>query len=455
MKMKIFAGDGRTRNVVSFALGTLAVLSFEAMAQESTPTFSKDIAPILQRSCQDCHNPTGVGPMQLITYEQVRPWAPLIKDRTTKRIMPPWHVARDVGVQDFKNDVSLTDEEIALIAAWADAGAPEGNPADLPVPREYPTGEDWQLADLLGPPDVVIKSSPFKLAAGGQDQWWSPNTEFPDLGGERWLRASEFKPSYPLGRKVVHHGHANLVPDGDASDASGARARSVGLAHYGVGMAWDLFPEGTGMKVPAKGHVEWDMHYAPYGTEVESYVEVGLWFYPEGVVPEKQTSGEQLFRADAGQGLARGQDIIIPPHGQQVLQGTHLLETPVTINSFRPHMHMRGKLMSMAAIYPDGRTEVLSEVNRYNHNWQISYQFSDDSGPLLPAGTILQFTSVFDNSVNNPLNPDPEQWVLFGRRGVDEMSHAWVAMTYLNEEQYAEEGRRRAAIMTELNAGSE
>ena len=111
--------------------------------------------------------------------------------------------------------------------------------------------------------------------------------------------------------------------------------------------------------------------------------------------------------------------------------------------------------MSMEAIYPDGRKEVLSEVNKYNHNWQISYQFTDDAAPLLPAGTILQFTSVFDNTVNNPLNPDPEQWVLFGRRGVDEMSHAWVGITYMNEEQYSEEERRRASAIPGLDAGSE
>ncbi len=451
MKLTSTTNVGRFTGYVGVSLCLLAVVSLDALAQSATvssaPTFSKDIAPILQRSCQDCHNPTGIGPMQLITYEQVRPWAPLMKDRTTKRIMPPWHVSRDVGVQDFKNDVSLSDEEIALVAAWADAGAPEGNPADLPPPREFPSGNEWALAELLGPPDVIIKSSPFKVDAGGQDQWWNPISEFPDLGGERWLRASEFKPSYPMGRKVVHHGHANLIPDGDS--------RPVGLAHYGVGMAWDLFPEGTGMKVPASGHIEWDLHYAPYGQEVEDLVEVGLWFYPEGVVPEKQTAGEQLFRVDAGQGLARGQDIIIPPHGRQVLQGIHRLETPASINSFRPHMHMRGRVMTMEAIYPDGRKEILSEVNKYNHNWQISYQFEDDAAPLLPTGTILQFTSVFDNTVDNPLNPNPDQWVLFGRRGVDEMNHAWVGISYMNEEQYAEAVKQREAAMTRLNAGAE
>jgi len=111
--------------------------------------------------------------------------------------------------------------------------------------------------------------------------------------------------------------------------------------------------------------------------------------------------------------------------------------------------------MTMEAIYPDGRKEILSEVNKYNHNWQISYQFEDDAAPLLPTGTILQFTSVFDNTVDNPLNPNPDQWVLFGRRGVDEMNHAWVGISYMNEEQYAEAVKQREAAMTRLNAGAE
>ena len=182
MRTNNFAGADHVSRLGELAVVVLAVMGSAAFAQDgadAVPTFSRDIAPILQKSCQDCHNAGGIGPMQLVTYEQARPWAPLIKDRTTKRIMPPWHVSRNVGVQEFKNDVSLTDEEIALIAAWADGGAPEGNPADLPPPREFPTGNEWALEELLGPPDVIIKSTPFTVDAGGQDQWWNPISEFP------------------------------------------------------------------------------------------------------------------------------------------------------------------------------------------------------------------------------------------------------------------------------------
>ena len=267
---------------------------------------------------------------------------------------------------------------------------------------------------------------------------------FEGMEKDRWLRAAEFKPSYPLGKKVVHHGHAVLVPEGET--------RQVALARYGVGKSWEIYPDGTGMKVPANGHIAWNLHYFPVGAEGEDdVVEVGLWFYDEGFTPELETAGEAMFRVDGLNGMARGQDIVIPPHGYQVLQGTHVLDAPAVIHSYRPHLHMRGKVMTMEAILPDGRKEVLSQVNKYNHNWQISYLYADDAKPLLPKGTVLQFTSVFDNTINNPLNPDPEQWVVFGRRGVDEMSHAWVGITYMNEEQFAEavtERRARQEILT-------
>ena len=421
----------RSRYLFSFKLSIfLLAFALPALAQDA-PTYSRDVAPILQQKCQSCHNPNGIGPMPLMNYGQVRPFAALIQDRTSKRIMPPWHLDPTIGIQGYKNDNSLSDKQIAMITAWAKAGSLEGNPADLPVPIDIPTGEEWQLADQLGQPDLVIKAKPYDVIADGQDQWWMPNVPFEGLEEERFLRAAEFKPSYPLGKKVVHHGHAVLIPEGER--------RQVALARYGVGKSWERFPEGTGMRVPPNGRIAWNLHYFPVGASGQNdVVEVGLWFYPEGEQLEFETGGETMFRVDGLKGMARGQDIVIPPHGCQVLQGTHRLDSPAIIHSYRPHLHMRGKVMTMEAIYPDGTKEVLSQVNKYNHNWQIAYIYEDDEKPLLPAGTILQFSSVFDNTANNPINPDPEQWVVFGRRGVDEMSHAWVGITYINEEQFAQ-----------------
>lgn len=429
----------RLRKIIQISLSifSLCIIGHQSQA-EGMPTYSKDVAPILQAKCASCHNPEGIGPMPLQNYEQVKPFAALIHDRTSKRIMPPWHVDTGIGIQSFKNDASLSDDQIDIIEDWFLAGAPEGDPTDLPEPIEFPSGAAWQLGDQLGPPDLIIKSSPYDVIANGQDQWWTPNVPFQGLNSERFLKAAEFKPSYPLGKKVVHHGHAVLVPEGGG--------RSVALARYGVGKSWEMFPEGTGMRVPADGRIAWNLHYFPVGAEGPGdVVEVGLWFYPEGQTPEKETVGEAMFRVDGLKGMARGQDIVIPPHGYQVLQGTHRLDAPAVIHSYRPHLHMRGRVMTMEAIYPDGKKEVLSQVNNYDHNWQIAYMYEDDVKPLLPTGTILQFTSVFDNTANNPINPDPEQWVVFGRRGVDEMSHAWVGITYIDEEQYAQSVAERRA----------
>ena len=427
-------------------VSVVALAAANTVFAQEAPTYSRDVAPILQDKCASCHNPEGIGPMPLLTYEQVRPFALLIKDRTTKRIMPPWHLDPNVGIQEFKNDMSLSEQEINTLSVWADAGAPEGDRADLPAPLKIASGAAWQLEEQMGPPDLIIRSAPYDVIANGQDQWWTPDMPFEGLEKERWLRAAEFKPSFPLGKKVVHHGHAVLVPENPEEDGR----RSVALARYGVGKSWEIYPEGTGMRVPTDGHIAWNLHYFPVGAEgTGDVVEVGLWFYPDGERPEMETAGEAMFRVDGLNGMARGQDIVIPPHGYQVLQGTHVLDSPAIIHSYRPHMHMRGRVMTMEAIYPDGRKEVLSQVDRYNHNWQISYIYTDESQPILPKGTVLQFSSVFDNTANNPINPDPEQWVVFGRRGVDEMNHAWLGMTYINEEQYGSAiAERRASQET-------
>ena len=250
----------RLQKIVQISLYILTLEGFwtQSLAQEN-PTYSKDIAPILQDKCASCHNPEGIGPMPLQSYEQVKPFAALIHDRTSKRIMPPWHIDTGIGIQSFKNDASLNDEQIDLIERWFLAGSPEGNPEDLPAPVDFPSGAEWQLGDQLGPPDLVIKSSPYDVIANGQDQWWTPNVPFEGLDSERFLKAAEFKPSYPLGKKVVHHGHAVLVPEGGG--------RSVALARYGVGKSWEMFPEGTGMRVPANGNIAWNLHYFPVGAE--------------------------------------------------------------------------------------------------------------------------------------------------------------------------------------------
>ena len=405
-------------------------------------TFTKDVAPILYENCVTCHRPGSFAPMSLLTYENARLYAPLMKLKVQTRQMPPWHLDQTVGIQDYRNDVSLTDEEIETIVRWADGGAVKGDDADMPGSPMLAEGGAWSLEEMLGrPPDVVVSSSAYDVVANGQDQWWAPSEKFVGADEDRWIKGYEFKPAYPNGLKVVHHGHASLQFAGTDGGYDGG----VGIAHYGVGKRWETYPEGVGMLLPpGEAEVSWNIHYFPAGELVEDdVVDVGLWLYPEGERPEIETRGEVTFMVDRRNGMPRAGDILIPPHGRQILQGVHVLKSPTLISSFRPHMHMRGKEMSMEAIYPDGRREMLGKVSDYRHIWQLSYQYEEDAQPLLPAGTVLLFTSVFDNTADNPLNPDPEQWVVFGRRGVDEMSHMWVGITDLEQEEYETMMERR------------
>ena len=267
-----------------------------------SPTFTRDVAPILQRSCQQCHRPNGIGPMALETYEQTKPYARLVRQRVDTRTMPPWHINRAVGIREFKNDVSLTDAEIDTIVRWVDAGAPRGDPADLPPPIVHQDPTAWGLADRFGPPDLVVRSTPYTVVATGQDQWWNPRVAFDGLNEERWIRAAEFKPAYPLGVQVVHHGHATLI----TQDGGGARS-AVGLARYGLGKSWDILPEGTGIRVPpGPGTISWALHYFPIGKEAkDDVVDVGVWFYPKGAEPALAAAGERQFLIDGDERRAR------------------------------------------------------------------------------------------------------------------------------------------------------
>ena len=407
------------------------------VTQEGGLTFSADIAPILYENCVRCHQPNGIGPMPLLSFEDVRPYASRIQRKVEARQMPPWHLDKTIGIQEYKNDISLSDFEIEQIVSWVDAGAPEGDPTKLPMLPDLPDGNGWQLAERLGPPDFVMESPALTVAANGQDQWLIQRTPFEGVIDQpRYVRATELKGAYPLGVRVLHHGHVTL----------GSRP----LGRQGIGKSGDVFPENTGMLIQPSGNLLWNLHYFPIDEDVpNTRAMTAVWLHPEGYEPEYTTNGEIRFTADAGGGMPWAGDIFIPPHSIKVQQGTHVLNRAALMTSFRPHMHMRGREQSIEAIYPDGRREMLGKVDNYDHFWQISYQYEDDVAPLLPKGTVLLITTVWDNTADNPINPDPRQWVVFGQRGVDEMSHVWVGMTYLSDEQFETLSAERARLTAE------
>jgi hypothetical protein len=424
---------------------TVAVAS-SAFAQgaadgSAQPTFTKDVAPILQRSCQSCHRPGAVAPMSLLTYQEARPWARSIKAKVASREMPPWHVDRNVGITKFKDDPSLTDAEIATISTWADAGAPQGNPADAPPARQFTDLDSW----YIGKPDIIVTMpKPYELSATGPDNIIDVLVD-PGFKEDMYIAAIESKPADARSFKVVHHFTTNLVEDPE-EDPTG-----LFLNEYALGKNGDIFPPNSGRLVKAGTKINFNLHLNPRGEVTPVAVKLGLKVYPKGQVPKYVAFTQHMGDAP---------DLDIPAGGISRHDGYFRLNRPALVASFQPHMHNRGKAMCMEAIYPDvradsarpgpARTETLSCVSNYQFGWHITYPYADDVAPLLPAGTIVHITSWHDNTSANKWNPNPKNWVGGGSRSIDEMSFAWVTITYLEESDFQErvQARARAARST-------
>ncbi len=420
-------------------------------AAAQTPTFTKDIAPIFQEKCEACHRPDSIAPMSLISYNEARPWARSIKSRVVSRQMPPWHIDKTVGIQHFKNDRSLSDEQIDTIVRWVDGGAPQGNPADMPAPKQWPTEQGWNFASMFGQtePDLIIKSTPYTQKAGAQDAWWKPQVET-GLTEARWVRAIEIRPGSVKGRKITHHAIARLQQDesqapaglgtpaiSNSDDTVNSPLNNAGtFMEWAVGKQGELMRPGSGKLMLPGSRIIWDVHYSNGGEDITDVVELGIYFYPKGQEPKHR---QHLSLYGAG-------TVDIQPGEVKVTQAFHVMRENARIESFQPHMHLRGKAMSIEAVYADGRTELISHVNNFNFNWHNSYVYADDVAPLLPKGTILKVTAWHDNTAANPSNPDPGQWVGYGDRTVDEMNHAWINITFMNDQDFkAEQDARKAS----------
>jgi hypothetical protein len=420
-------------------------LAGASLAADKPATFSKDVAPILQEKCQECHRPNSLAPMSLITYDETRPWAKSIKQRVVARQMPPWHIDKTVGVREFKNDMSLTDDQIATIVRWVDAGAPQGDAKDMPAPKKFPAENEWKAASELGPPDFVIKSDPYTMAAHHQDVWWRPTTDIP-LTEPRWVKAVEMRPGTAAGRKITHHAVAYLVQDDDPASIGPAafdtdlNSRAM-LMEWAVGKGYDLYRPNTGKLLLPGSKISWDVHIHAVGEEIRDHVELGVWLYPKGQEPKYRTylTGFQAlkgFQTSNGSQTRGGRNIDIPPNTVMETNNYTVLKQAAILENFQPHMHLRGKAMAVEAILPDGTTQMVSYVGNFNFNWMTNYIYADEAAPAFPKGTMIHVTAWYDNTRANPNNPDPDQWVGFGDRTVDEMGHAWMNVTYISDEDY-------------------
>ena len=427
------------------ALVLLPALAVAADALKAPPTFAKDVAPIFQEKCQECHRAGTAAPMSLVSYDETRPWAKSIRQRVITRNMPPWHLDKTVGIQHFQNDRSLTDSQIATIVAWVDGGAPLGDPKDLPRPKEWPDDGGWTLAKVYGQPELVLKSETYTMPAHGQDVWFKPLTAVP-LTEARWVRAVEMRPGTLAGRKIMHHVLARLIqeepagssspgaaPVADDTAAAGGMAGAGLLMEWAVGKNYDIYRPNTGKLLLPGSHIWWELHLHAVGESISDHAELAVYFYPKGEEPKYRTY-LTLFGATPNTGAR----LDIPPNSVAMTQGYHVLRQPARLENFQPHMHLRGKGMSMEAVLPDGTTQMLSYVDHFNFNWMTNYIYADDAAPVLPKGTILHVTAWHDNTRANPNNPDADQWVGYGDRTVDEMAHAWVNVTYISDADYAQ-----------------
>ncbi|MFN7916680.1 MAG: cytochrome c [Vicinamibacterales bacterium] len=445
------AGAKRQFGAGALVLGAVMLVpGFAAAQQPKQVTFTKDVSPILQAKCQSCHEPGSIGPMSLVTYQDARPWARSIKQRVETRQMPPWHIDRSVGVTHFKNDMSLSDEQVATIVAWVDGGAIEGNPADFKA-KPVATSLFWQgERDGYGPPDIVVKTPEYTMPAVHQDEWWRPVTPIP-VTEPRWVRMVEIRPSNIQSRKILHHSIAYhmLSPQNTLAVNTGIAVGGFPdpgqlspdqlvnmrpqLMEWAIGKGYDRYLEGTGKLILPGEKLSWDQHIHAVGEEVTGGSELGIWLYPKGQEPKKRSY------LTAFSGLRNGVlGLDIPPNSIAHTEGYNVLKENTIITNFQPHFHLRGKAMLVEAILPDGRAQTVSYVKDFNFNWMTNYIYTDDAAPVFPKGTIIHVTAYYDNTKANKNNPDPEQWVGWGDRTVDEMAHAWMNVVYLTDAEYAE-----------------
>jgi hypothetical protein len=367
-------------------------------------TFAKDVAPILQNRCQACHRPGEVGPMPLMTYDKAKAWADTISEVILEERMPPWYADPNHG--KFKNDRRLTKAESDTLLEWVNKGCPKGDDKDLPPPAKFVDG--W----TIGKPDVVFKmAEEFKVPADGV----LPYKEFtvdPGFTEDKWVEAMECRPG---NRAVVHHMLVYLATPGKKRFAPDGTTTS--LVGWAPGDMPAIYPPGTAKFIPKGSKLIFEVHYTPNGKAAVDRSSVGLIFAkqpPDNVVATNILANMAL-RIPAGE-AAHKDDM------------TYTFPADARLLSFMPHMHLRGVSAKYVVTYPDGKRETLLSVPDYDFGWQSIYRFAE---PLnIPKGTKLTFTARWDNSADNPRNPDAKKDVRWGLQTWDEMQNGWMEVVW-------------------------
>ena len=378
------------------AMALVLGLTTSASGADQVPTFSKDIAPIFYQHCVECHRPTMFAPMSLLTFEEARPWARSIKQRVVAREMPPW--GADPAIGRFRNDPRLSQVEIDTIMAWVDGGAPKGNDVDLPQRPRFVDG--W----TIGEPDVVVTmTESFHIPASGTIPYQYIRIPV-DFSEDKWLKAIEIKPG---SRAHVHHVIAYTQPKGASTQAENPLGRTNigGTTPNKPGV---VFGDGIARLLRANSEIVLQMHYTTNGVEADDRTSIALIFAKEP--PSKMVRG----------GMALNLRFLIPAGApNHEVRAVQTFKEETVLTSMTPHMHSRGKDMTYVAYYPDGRSETLLSVPKYDFAWQHTYHLAEPK--VLPSGTKVEVIAHFDNSMANKSNPDPTADVRWGDQTWEEM----------------------------------
>lgn len=428
-RMRWFGSSAAATMVMAVASAAYA----QTAPASPAPTFAKDIVPILQRSCLSCHRQGEIAPMALTTYQEVRPWARSIKNRVVSRDMPPFHVDRTIGIQAFKDDPSLSDAEIQTVVRWVDAGAPQGNSADMPPARTFATTGEWQI----GEPDLVIKFPAYDVPAAGPDLFGDLFADIP-IDEDRYIKAIQTRSATKQSHKVVHHAlsYSVAAPEGEQV----AMNEGQFLVEYASGKNAEVYPDGSGVLLQKGQRARLSYHLHSIGEATKAEVEIGVKLYPKGYVPKHIRWSRQLAQPTT--------PLDIPADSVSRSDGYTILHKPARLIAFQPHMHNLGKRQCLELIYPTSGTRTTTEMlncANFNNNWHLTYNYAEDAQPLVPAGTILHNIQWHDNTKANPRAMDPKNWVGDGQRTIDEMGFFWIGWVELTEEEYKAQLEARKA----------
>ncbi len=396
------------RRALALAVVMLAVaFPFSLSGQQSEVrdvTFTRDVAPILYENCAYCHRPGEVAPFSLLSYQEARPWARAIKQAVVQRTMPPWRAHPGYG--EFRNARLLSNRDIDTLVAWADGGATEGDPEDLPPPPQY--AEGWQI----GTPDLILEmAEPVTIPATGTIPYatYPSGYVFPE---DTWIQAIEVRPG---NRRVVHHAVAQANPPGESPMMG---AQNVHL--YSPGLEAMIWREGYGKFFPKGTTISFQMHYNAIGRETTDQTKIGFRFAKAPVHTQVNTT------------IVINNSLVVPPMVQKhEVVAAFQFPVEARIHGLRPHMHLRARVATTSLIAHDGLRRVLLHIPEWDDGWQNYYVLSRPA--RVKTGAILEHLASYDNSPANPLNPDPTVPVTWGQQVWDEMHSVYVTWTAVNE----------------------